>query len=409
MISAGVAPRVRRLGAGIVYRNSVLFLLGLGVTFPAFLAPGQAAAPRLGDLALLAGLPLAVVEWRRMGPIGRAASPLAVFLFTATLLVQQIVSPQDLDAGDAAFWFRWMASAAVAPAVASLIVRDSSARRLVFAALLIGAVCHLATYGLLNLVGRDVLEAVGLASPRASASSVAAHLRLATLAEHPNAAMAMMGLAAPAALLLGERRRAGLFLITTGLCVVTIGFLATLSRGGMAAAGVAVLSRVVVGWRWRERARPLAWILAICCVATAALWVQASPADAGLERLSARFDVARLQDNAADRLSTWRDAAGRALDQPLGAGWTSASDMGAFRGQSVSHNGYLFMARTTGLLFGLALLGLHLLSAARLDALTPLSVYVLAMMFIEDLAQGGGFVFLICLAAALAWRRPVAP
>ena len=83
--------------------------------------------------------------------------------------------------------------------------------------------------------------------------------------------------------------------------------------------------------------------------------------------------------------------------------------MGAFRGESVSHNGYLFVARTAGLLIGLVLLALHLLSAARLDALTPLSVYVLAMMFIEDLAQGGGFVFLICLAAALAWRRPVAP
>ena len=57
----------------------------------------------------------------------------------------------------------------------------------------------------------------------------------------------------------------------------------------------------------------------------------------------------------------------------------------------------------------LVLLGLHLASAARLDALTPLSVYVLAAMFGEDLTQGSGMVFLCCLVGALAWRRPLAP
>ena len=50
-----------------------------------------------------------------------------------------------------------------------------------------------------------------------------------------------------------------------------------------------------------------------------------------------------------------------------------------------------------------------LASAARLDALTPLPVYVLAAMFGEDLTQGAGMVFLCCLVGALAWRRSLAP
>ena len=386
-----------------------LVLLGLGVTFPVFLAPGQTSAPRLGDLALLVGLPLVLVEWGRMGAIGRAAGPVAVLVLTVTLLLQMMGPDQGLDGSDVAFWFRWMAGVLVAPAVGALILRDARRRRLFFAAILVGAVCHLATYGLLSLIGRAGLEAVGLASPRAAASSVAAHARLTTLAEHPNAAMAMMGLAAPSALLLIGRRRAGLVLMATGVGVVTVAFLATLSRGGLVATGMAGLARIGVGWRWREPFRPMGWVLAVCCLAVVAIWLQNAPTDRSVDRFSARFDVVRLEDNVAGRMATWRRTADFVLAHPLGVGWTTAEEMGTFRAQSVSHNGYLFMARTTGLAFAGLVLGLHLLSASRLDALTPQSVYLLGMMFVEDLAQGAGFVFLICLVAAVAWRRPLAP
>lgn len=391
------------------YERIGLVLLGLGVTFPVFLAPGQTSAPRLGDLALLVGLPLVLIEWRRMGPIGRAAGPVAAFVLMATLLLQMMGSDQSLDAADVAFWFRWIASVLVAPAVGALILRDARRRRLFFAAILVGAVCHLATYGLLSLIGRAGLEAVGLASPRAAASSVAAHARLTTLAEHPNAAMAMMGLAVPSVLLLIGRRRAGLVLMATGVGVVTVAFLTTLSRGGLIAAGMAGLARIGVGWRWRELFRPMGWVLAFCCLAVVAIWLQNAPTDRGVDRFSARFDTERLEDNVAGRMATWRRTADFVLAHPLGVGWTAAEEMGTFRAQSVSHNGYLFMARTTGLAFAGLVLGLHLLSASRLDALTPLSVYLLGMMVVEDLAQGAGFVFLICLVAASAWRRPLAP
>jgi len=52
---------------------------------------------------------------------------------------------------------------------------------------------------------------------------------------------------------------------------------------------------------------------------------------------------------------------------------------------------------------------LHLVSAARMDAFTPLAAYLIVAMFAEDLTQGAGFVFLCCLGAALAWRRATPP
>ena len=391
------------------YERVAVGLLGLGVTLPLFLTPGQVSGPRLGDLALAVAVPLAAVPWRGMAPVLRAAGVVAATFLAMTLLVQVAQGGDRLNVGDAAFWFRWIASALAAPAAASLILRDERRRRLVLWAVLAGAGCHLATYGLVTLVGLEPLQAVGLASPRAMVTTTAAQVRLTTLAEHPNAAMAMIGLAVPAGEMLAGKRWAGRTTTGAGIGVAILGFVSTLSRGGMAAAILAGLARIVVGWRWRERVRPLGLVLAICVLATGLLAVQAGRFDLDVGRFAGRFDRAGLEDNVAGRMATWRRTVDLVVQTPMGAGWSSADEMGAFRAVSVSHNGYLFMARTVGMLAALVMLGLHLWSVARLDALTPLSVYVLTTMFSEDLTQGAGFVFLACLVAALAWRRPVEP
>ena len=387
------------------YERTALTLLGLGVTLPVFMTPGQVSGPRLGDLALAVALPMAGVEWGRMTPALRAAGPAAALVLVVTLLVQASSVGPGLNAADAVFWFRWIAAVLVAPAAASVILRDAGRRRLFFAAILIGAVCHLATYGLAILAGREALQAVGLVSPRAVVTTAAAHVRMTTLAEHPNAAMAMIGLAVPAALILARGRAAA----TAGFGVAILGFVSTLSRGGMAAAVLAGLARVVVGRRRGERANPLGVMLAVCLLAGGLVAVQSGRIEMDGGRLAGRFDRATLADNLAGRMETWRRTLDLAVERPLGAGWTTAKEMGAYRAASVSHNGYLFTARTAGVVSALVLLGLHLASAARLDALTPLSVYVLAAMFGEDLTQGAGMVFLCCLVGALAWRRPLAP
>ena len=391
---------------GAAYRQAVLVLLGLGVTLPIFLAPGHVSGPRLGDLALLLALPLIGLEWRRMRPGLKAAGAVAVLFLTVTLLLQASWVGERLNASDAAFWFRWIASAGVAPAVASLILRDAARRRLLFATILIGAAGHLATYGLTLLVGLEALQGIGLASPRAVVTTAAAQVRLTTLAEHPNAAMAMIGLAVPAGVILAERRWAAGPTTLAGGGLAILGFVSTLSRGGMLAAVMAGLVRVVVGWRWRERARPLGVVLAVCVSGGGLLAMQIGIDDG---RFAGRFDRAALEANLAGRVATWGRTVDLVLQRPMGAGWSSADEMGAFRALSVSHNGYLFMARTVGVIAALVMLGLHLWSAARLDALTPLSVYLLMTLFSEDLTQGAGFVFLSCLVAAMAWRRPVAP
>ena len=150
-------------------------------------------------------------------------------------------------------------------------------------------------------------------------------------------------------------------------------------------------------------------VLAVCVLAAGLLALQTGRFDIDTGRFAGRFDRATLEDNLAGRMLTWRRTVDLVLERPMGAGWSSADEMGPFRALSVSHNGYLFMARTVGVIAALVMLGLHLWSAVRLDALTPLSVYVLVTLFSEDLTQGAGFVFLSCLVGALAWRRPVAP
>jgi hypothetical protein len=401
VLSASQRGTLRWSQLRAAYEWLALGLLGLGVTLPLFLTPGQVSGPRLGDLALIVALPLVGVRWRGMAPVLRAASVVAAGFLAMTLLVQVAQGGDRLNVGDAAFWFRWIASALAAPAVASLILRDEGRRRLFLWAVLTGAACHLATYGLAMVVG--------LASPRAMVTTTTAQLRLTTLAEHPNAAMAMIGLAIPAGLMLAGRRWARRATTCGGVGLAALGFVSTLSRGGVMAAVLAGLARMIVGWRWRERVRPLGMVLTVCVLATGAMALQAERFDVDGGRFAGRFDRAALRDNLAGRMLTWRRTVDLVVERPMGTGWSSADEMGAFRALSVSHNGYLFTARTAGVVSALVLLGLHLASAARLDALTPLSVYVLAAMFGEDLTQGAGMVFLCCLVGALAWRRPLAP
>ena len=409
VLSASRRGTLRWSQVRAAYERLALGLLGLGVTLPLFLTPGQASGPRLGDLALIVALPLVGVRWRDMAPVLRAAGVVAAGFLAMTLLVQVAPGGDRLNVADAAFWFRWIASALAAPAVASLILRNDGRRRLFLWAVLAGAACHLATYGLAMLVGLEPLQAVGLASPRAMVTTTAAQVRLTTLAEHPNAAMAMIGLAVPAGVMLAGRR--WMRLGTTWGCVgvAVLGFVSTLSRGGMMAAMLAGLARMVVGWRWRERVRPLRLVLAVCVLAAGVAALQAGRFNLDGGRFAGRFDGAALRDNLTGRMLTWRRTVDLVVERPMGTGWSSADEMGAFRALSVSHNGYLFTARTAGVVSALVLLGLHLASAARLDTLTPLSVYVLAAMFGEDLTQGAGMVFLCCLVGALAWRRSLAP
>ncbi len=410
LIARGAPWRgVRLSDVRAAYEAWVLVLLGVGVTLPVFLIPGWISAPRLGDLALAAALPLTALQWGRMGPVARAAGPVAGFVLLATMLIQVSGIGQTLNVSDFAFWFRWLAAAMVAPAVGALIVEDAARRRLFFAAVLAGAVCHLATYGLLSLFGRDGLQVVGLASPRAAYTSVVARVRITTVAEHPNAAMGMIGLAVPAAFEVLSRRWSRRTVALSAAGAAAVGFLCTLSRGGLIAAAAAWLARVVVGRRWREAGSPLGLLLAVCLLAGGLVAIQVTRVEVDMSRFAARLDMEQMDENLRGRIETWTRTLDFVAERPLGVGWSTAAELGTFRALTVSHNGYLFMARTVGVLVAVVVLGLHLWSAARLDAFNPLSVYLLTMMFSEDLAQGAGFVFLICLVAALAWRRPVAP
>ncbi|WP_313445541.1 hypothetical protein, partial [Brevundimonas sp.] len=105
---------------------------------------------------------------------------------------------------------------------------------------------------------------------------------------------------------------------------------------------------MVVDWRRRERVRPLGVALTVCVLAVGVVALQAGRFDLDGGRFAGRFDRTALQDNLAGRTLTWRRTVDLVVERPMGAGWSSADEMGGFRALAVSHNGYLFTARTVG-------------------------------------------------------------
>ena len=399
------APPVTMRELAVLHERAALALLGFGVSLPVFLMPGQVSSPRLSDLALVVALPLIVTRWRRLGLGLKFFCLTAGGLLIVTPVLQMMQIGQRPNLPDIVFWFRWIAAAVAAAAVADVVVADSRRRRLFFLALAAGAACHLATYGLLEVVGRYGLEAVGLASPRAALTTVAAQVRITTVAEHPNAAMAMIGLAVPACLIVPAKAHERRLLLGLAGAMTLIGFVCTLSRGGTLAA---VLAGVVYGLIRAKRAdgrNPLGPLVLICLLAGAGLADQFMGGAVDGARFAARFDTGMLDENIGGRIETWARALMFVAHHPLGVGWSSPEELGRFRGLTVSHNGYLFMARTVGVLAAAAMLMLHLKSALKLDVFAPLGVFVLAMMCSEDLTQGASFIFIACLTAALAFRR----
>jgi hypothetical protein len=403
------AAPVACAGLVVLHERASLALLGIGVTLPLFLLPDQASSPRLSDLALMFALPLIATRWRRLGAGLQAFCFGGVVLLAITAMLQMLQLRQTPNLPDMVFWFRWIAAVVAAAATAAVIVVDVERRRLFLTAVVMGAVCHLATYGLLELVGRERLEAVGLASPRAALTSVAAHVRITTLAEHPNAAMALIGLAVPACFAMPAHGMERRLLHGAAALIATIGFACTLSRGGTVAAALAALVFVMASVRRADGRNPLGLLVVICLLAGAGLAVQLTGWSLDGARFSARFEPGLLSDNIGGRAETWGRALSFVVHRPLGVGWSSPEELGRFRALTVSHNGYLFMARTVGLLAAAAMLALHCRSLTRLDAMAPLSAFVLAMMFSEDLTQGASFIFVACLTAALAFRRRLSP
>lgn len=400
-----LAPPVTVEELSRLHERAALALLGFGVTLPVFLAPGHLSSPRLSDLGLVFALPMIVARWRRLGRGLRGFCAASVVVLLLTPMLQMVKIGQTPNLPDLVFWSRWIAAVVAATAAAHAVVADRRRRRLFFLAMTAGAACHLATYGLLEIMGRGGLEAIGLASPRAALTTAAAQARITTVAEHPNAAMALIGLAVPACLAASARTMERRLLAYVGACMVLAGFVCTLSRGGTLAAALAMLVWVLIRARRADGRNPLEFLILTCLLAGAALVDQVIGGVVDIARFAARFDASTLDENIGGRVETWVRALGFIANHPLGVGWSSPQELGPFRGLTVSHNGYLFMARTVGVVTAVALLGLHVRSALKLDVFAPLAVFVLVMMSSEDLTQGASFIFVACLTAALAFRR----
>jgi hypothetical protein len=400
----GGTARYSALAGIATLQRALVFVFGISIAAPILLLPGQLQSPRLTDLMLLV---MAVVAFPRT----RRAQVFALIGLSVILLswlVQTFSAQAWPDVAEVVFYARWLAAVVAAPGLVDMFQRQPRVLRTFLFGIVAGAALHVATFFLAAAGLRDLLTSVGLASPRAIVSWVAAQVRFTTMAEHPNAAMALVALAVPAALaasLVGRRlgTRSGGPLIAFAFVLLVAGFYFTLSRAALIASAVAVVFYLVAR---RDRVAAFTPLVLILVLGAVLLIVPGLGLEFDGSRYAGRVDSARLTQNLSERLLTWGPTLGVAISQPFGMGWSGYLESSPLvQMLRASHNGYLFTARTAGLPLALLLILGHLLALWRgvSAPYVPIATFILVAMFAEDLTQGASFVSVAAVVAALGW------
>ncbi|MFC4440901.1 O-antigen ligase family protein [Caulobacter henricii] len=387
-------------------KDALLFVFGVSITTPWLLIPGQLQSPRLTDLMLIVMAATAFPMTRRAQVV--AMSGVAVIL--VSWILQMFAAEQWPDPAEIVFYGRWLASAVAAAGLVERFQTRDKTLRIFMSGVLAGVVLHVVSIFFAAAGLRDLLTAIGLASPRALVSWAALQVRYTTVAEHPNLAMALVGLAVPAAFCLSLTSRKlnygpyrGLTVMLLALFLLVAGFSFTLSRAALLAGAMSFLFYLIARRDKAAAAMPFLLVL----VMTASLLI--APA-LGFEfdgtRYASRIDPDRLAQNLAGRGETSVQALLSAFARPFGMGWSAYLESTPLFGVlRASHNGYLFAARTIGLPVAMLILVGHLMSAplSHKFRISPLLVYCVAIMFAEDITQGASFTFLVTLLAAYGW------
>lgn len=397
-------PNATRSGGLTAIRRAHMLLFGLSIAAPILLLPGQLQSPRLTDFALLVTAIFTLPTTRPARRVAFAGGGIVL----CSWLIQTLVTQSWPDLAEIVFYLRWVGAVVAAPGLVELFQRQPGTLRVFLFGIVIGATLHVVTFFLAAAGLRDALTAVGLASPRAVTSWVAAQVRFTTMVEHPNAAMALVALSVPAALtmsLVGRRvasRWSG-GVVAFSLLLLVVGFYYTLSRAALIASAVAVLFYLAAR---RDRFAVATPMVLIFLLSAVLIVLQAFALEFDGTRYAARVDVNRLEQNLTERALTWGQAISSALSRPFGLGWSGYLESSPFVGAiRASHNGYIFTARTVGIpLLLFVFIGHFRAFFSRVSALiSPLLAYVVVAMFAEDLTQGASFTFLVALLAVFGW------
>lgn len=417
----------RTVATGAVRKESVWFglmigLLGFSLPFPGLLLPNLSYSPRYPDLIVVALIPFVWRAFNRTVRDPRAYRICALFL--AAVIIPAITHSLLFsvpDAADFTYYVRWVAAVLLGVPLAWLLPERRDYQQALLIGIVVGAGLHLVTIWIAQMGGVSFLRAVGFASARVLDTSYNGEQRVTSLAEHPNAAMVLLGISVPAAMAyrLISPPNKGWIPIGVALVVLFFGFYFTLTRSATLAAVAAILVAMV---QFFKRSDKLVMYYRAAYAAIAGIMILlamlASQQEIAKDRLTERIASQGLEQNLEGRSDTINSTVELLQSYPLGIGWGHYLDSAHAGHVSASHNAYLFTARIIGLPMMLLLLIGHvrvmwrMAFTRRVDALPPLAFFVVAVMFAEDITQGMSLVFLttfvaICGFANKPWASAI--
>lgn len=401
-----------------VFASLVIFLLGFTIPFPGLVIPGALLTPRYVDVLILVATPLAWYLHSRnteTRPAYRTAA-LWLSLVLIGMIGEWLTFGELWTIGDMVLYGRWIITVILASALVPVLGQDRTLQRALLLGIVVGSTTHIVTIIIADFGGISFLQAVGFSSRRVLESSAVGQSRITSLAEHPNAAMILIGLAVPAAFAyrLLSRPDEGKTLLLVSLLVVAVGFYYTLSRSSTIAAFAAFLVAQLQMAKRRDtvaRFFPTAFgLLALAAIAIGIYYSGVSIVD---DRLADRVST-DASDNLQGRVDTVIATFFFIFSNPFGVGWTNYLELGDIAdGLRASHNGYLFTGRTLGIaLAAIIFVGhikllLAIYRTRRVDAVAPLAIYWIIVMFAEDVTQGSSGIFVTTLLAMIGLHGKV--
>ena len=380
--------------------------------------PGALTSPRYIDILILVAMPLAwylhsrSVEKRP----GYRAAALWLSLILIGMIGEWLTFGELWTIADLVFYGRWINTILLASALVPVLAQDRALQRALLLGIVLGATLHVITIIIADFGGISFLQAIGFATRRVVEGASHSQNRITSLSEHVNAAMILLGLSVPAAFAyrLLSRPEEGRTLMFVSLLVTAVGFYYTLSRSSTIAAIVSLLvAQLQMAKRRDTVARFFPTAFGLLALAAVGIGIYYSGINIANDRIAERVS-SDASNNLEGRVSTVVATFTYMFNHPFGVGWTNYLDFGYISGNHrASHNAYLFAGRTVGIaLAAIIFVGhikllLAISRTRRVDAVAPLAIYWVIVMFAEDVTQGPSGIFVTILLAMIGLHGKV--
>lgn len=366
-------------------RSGRLFLFVVGFAIVANFLALRGAGVRLLDLVGLLG---AAIFLFRIGFQSFLRDILWVFLVLGFFALQLA---RGLLIGDPSMVYasaRIMLSVMTAVTVGGMIHSEPRNIGFFLGGALGGLIVAFIAYGQAMFPGSVFMI---FAPPDAPSWWYGGHVRAVGIWEHPNGLAQCQALGVAYALNLAYLRSHGwVRLLGLGICLLTVGltYVATQTRAFLVVSLILLL--IVMNFGGAKRTRPYRQLLTVFAFALLPFVLSSLLGDRFFGHNAQGMGLA---DNLLERLATWLDSLGLLLANPLGYGFEGRMEaqLRMTGNLAASHNAYLSLSLTFGLLAGLLVVAAIVITFRRIlrtgggssPALLPL-IAMTIMFFAED-------------------------